>query len=196
MQYQKYLILIAGLLLNLPINAYEPQIRMLVDTCIACHGNNGSSVGSATPNIANMREALFVKAMQDMQSGERPSTIMGVIAKGYTDAEIRIMAKFFSQQQAIPHRQDFDAQKAQKGRQLHNLYCNGCHKIEGPTELLSNNLAGQQIPYLRHRLNEFINDADPTISPLMKNALQHFIEKNSRDSFDYLVHYYASLGGE
>ncbi|MBE9562279.1 MAG: hypothetical protein IMF12_05385, partial [Proteobacteria bacterium] len=167
-----------------------------VDTCIACHGTDGSSVGSATPNIANMREKLFIKAMQDMQSGERPSTVMGVIAKGYTDSEIRVMAQFFSQQQAVPHRQNFDAEKAKKGRQLHNLYCNGCHKIEGNTQLLSNNLAGQQMPYLLHRLTEFVNDADPTISPLMKNALKHFIENNSQESLDDLVHYYASLGGK
>ncbi len=195
-QKYKYLAIIAGLLLNLSANASDPQIHMLVDTCIACHGTDGSSVGSATPNIANMREALFIKAMQDMKSGERPSTVMGVIAKGYTDNEIRIMANFFNQQQAILHRQNFDVQKAQKGRQLHNLYCNGCHTIEGPTDLLSNNLAGQQMPYLRHRLTEFINDADPTVSPLMKNALKHFIDNNSQESLDYLIHYYASLGGK
>ncbi|MFK5971545.1 MAG: hypothetical protein QM487_15700 [Candidatus Marithrix sp.] len=193
----KYFILIIGLLFNLPINAANPQIHMLVDTCIACHGTDGSSVGSATPNIANMREKLFIKAMQDMRSGERSSTVMRVIAKGYTDSEIRIMAQFFSQQQAIPHRQDFDSERAVKGRQLHNLYCNGCHKIEGKTtELLSNNLAGQQMPYLRHRLTEFINDSDPTLSPLMKNALKHFIDNNSQDSLENLIHYYASLGGK
>jgi sulfide dehydrogenase cytochrome subunit len=186
----------SGLLLNLSVNADDPQIHMLVDTCIACHGTDGSSVGSATPNIANMRETLFIKAMRDMRSGERPSTVMRVIAKGYTDGETRIMAKFFSQQQAIPHKQDFDVQKAQKGRKLHNLYCNGCHKIEGPTKLLSNNLAGQQMFYLRHRLNEFVSDTDPTISPLMKNALKHFIDNNSQASLDYLIHYYASLGGK
>ncbi|MCK5876009.1 MAG: hypothetical protein KAG43_00120 [Candidatus Marithrix sp.] len=196
MSYKKCFILIVGLLFNLSVNASNSQIHMLVDTCIACHGPDGSSVGLATPNIANMRENLFIKAMQDMQSGERPSTVMKVIAKGYTDSEIRVMAKFFSQQQATPHRQEFDAEKAKQGRQLHNLYCNGCHKIEGPTQLLSNNLAGQQIPYLQHRLTEFINDADPTISPLMKNALKHFIANNSEESLDDLVHYYASLGGK
>ncbi|MDM8568362.1 hypothetical protein QUF50_02375 [Thiotrichales bacterium HSG1] len=196
MSYKHYIILTIGLLLNLSAHASNPQIHMLVDTCIACHGINGSSVGSATPNIANMREKLFIKAMQDMQSGERPSTVMGVIAKGYTTNEIKLMAQYFSQQQAIPHRQDFDTEKAKKGRDLHNLYCNGCHKIEGQTQLLSNNLAGQQIPYLRHRLTEFINDADPTISPLMKNALKHFIANNSQESLDDLIHYYASLGGK
>jgi cytochrome subunit of sulfide dehydrogenase len=190
----KYTLFFTVWLFTLPINALEsqsPQVSMLVNTCIACHGINGSSIGPATPIIAGMRKPLFLKAMRDMKSGQRPSTVMGLIAKGYTDHEFQLMADFFSQQKIIRYPQAFDPEKAKKGRQLHNLYCNGCHKIEGPTELLSNNLAGQKMPYVRQRLLEFINDEDPT-TPVMTSSLKHFIENNSESDFDALIHYFGS----
>ena len=40
----------------------------------------------------------FVKAMQDFQSGARPNTLMGPIAKGFSEAEIRSMASYFAKQ--------------------------------------------------------------------------------------------------
>jgi sulfide dehydrogenase cytochrome subunit len=65
---------------------------MLSNTCAGCHGTNGASGGPATPTIAGLEEEYFVDVMNQFKSGERYSTIMGHIAKGYTDDEIKKMA--------------------------------------------------------------------------------------------------------
>ncbi len=196
MYYQrlKYTMLFSAWLFTLPVNALQtqtPQVSMLVNTCVACHGLKGSSVGPATPIIAGMHKPLFLKAMRDMKSGKRPSTVMGLIAKGYTDHEFQLMADFFTQQKIVRYPQPVDKEKTRRGRLLHNLYCNGCHKIEGPTELLSNNLAGQKMPYIRQRLFEFINGEDQT-TPVMASSLKHFIQNNSESDLDDLIHYFGS----
>lgn len=75
--------------------AAEPSGRAIAATCNGCHGPDGMSVGTV-PSLAG-REAKFTEQqMQDFKSGKRPSTIMGRIAKGYNDAEIDAVAKYYS----------------------------------------------------------------------------------------------------
>ncbi|MEW6728293.1 MAG: cytochrome C [Pseudomonadota bacterium] len=72
---------------------------MLAQTCAGCHGTQGRlQHASAFMPLAGMGEASFVKAMQDFQSGARPNTLMGPIAKGFSEAEIRSMASYFAKQ--------------------------------------------------------------------------------------------------
>jgi len=182
-------------MITLAVSAIEKntaaQVSMLVNTCVACHGNDGSSVGPATPSIAGMRKPLFIKAMQDMKSGKRPSTVMRLLAKGYTDEEVEMMADFFSKQEVVRYTQNFDHEKAQRGKELHNQYCDGCHKIEGRDQPLFNVLSGQWRPYLKFRLSDFRNgDAS---SSMMASALEYFIMNNeSEESLEDLLHFYAS----
>jgi len=196
MHLLKYiLLLITGLMVTLMVSAIErnspAQVSMLVNTCVGCHGNDGSSVGPATPSIAGMRQPLFIKAMQDMKSGKRPSTVMGLLAKGYTDEEIEMMADFFSKQEVVRYTQNIELEKAERGKQLHKQYCDGCHKIEGRTQALFNTLAGQWMSYLKFRLSDFRNgDAS---SSMMASALEYFILKNeSEESLEDLLHFYGS----
>ena len=46
--------------------------------------------------LAGMPEAKFIRAMEDFRSGARPATLMGHVAKGYSDEEIKAMAEFFA----------------------------------------------------------------------------------------------------
>lgn len=186
------LLLLAGLMLNYSAYASEARVSMLVDTCVGCHGNYGNSAGPATPNIGGMRKSLFIKAMTDMKTGKRPSTVMHVIAKGYTDKEIALMAEFFSKQPSVTkYSQRFDTEKARQGEMLHEQHCSGCHKIDGPRKPLGNKVAGQWMPYLRHRISEFRNGADTT-SPVMASALEYFLKVHKEDGVENLIHYYGS----
>jgi sulfide dehydrogenase cytochrome subunit len=186
------LLLLTGLMLNLPTFASEARVLMLVDTCVGCHGSDGNSVGPATPSIAGMRESLFIKAMTDMKSGKRPSTVMHVIAKGYTDKEIALMATFFNKQTFTnKYTQLFEKNKARQGEMLHEQHCSGCHKINGSQKPLGNKVAGQWIPYLRHRLSEFRNGTDTT-SPIMASALEYFLKVHKDDGIENIIHFYGS----
>ncbi|MEJ2142380.1 MAG: cytochrome C [Gammaproteobacteria bacterium] len=71
---------------------------MLSNSCAACHGTHGKSPG-AIPSINGKSASFLSKALKDFRSGERPSTVMGRHAKGYTDEEIELIAQHFSRAQ-------------------------------------------------------------------------------------------------
>lgn len=82
------------------VGAQEPinkKARNLAASCAACHGTNGHSSGG-TPVLAGMSKTLFVSTMKDFKTGARPATVMHQHAKGYSDAEIELLAEFFAAQ--------------------------------------------------------------------------------------------------
>jgi cytochrome c553 len=73
--------------------------RDLAATCAACHGTEGRSRGGV-PSLAGREKDELVRAMRAFRTGERPSTIMQQLAKGYSDAEIDAAAAYFATQKA------------------------------------------------------------------------------------------------
>ncbi len=65
--------------------------------CLGCHPSKGNVI-SAVPDIYSMNEQQFVQAMSVFQAGTRSATVMGRIAKGYTQADFVSMARFFAHQ--------------------------------------------------------------------------------------------------
>ena len=90
-----------GMALSLPVwsadaAAPAPSGEMMGNTCAGCHGTQGRLQGEAFRPLAGMNQATFIRAMEDFRSGARPATLMGHVAKGYTDDEIKAMAEFFA----------------------------------------------------------------------------------------------------
>ena len=50
------------------------------------------------PRLIGRNPADIVTAMQAFQSGQRPSTVMDRIAKGFTDDEIKAIAAWYGAQ--------------------------------------------------------------------------------------------------
>jgi len=70
----------------------------LAHTCAACHGTQGRLGDEAFMPLAGMPPAQFVRSMQDFRAGRRPATLMGYVARGFTDADLRAMADYFARQ--------------------------------------------------------------------------------------------------
>ncbi len=182
--------LIAGLL-TVGASAAADEIasaELLAFQCAGCHGFNGHSVGPATPSIAGFSQEYFVQAMMDYKEGNRYATIMDRIAWGYSEAEIEAMAEFFAAQPYLPAQQDFDADLAARGAEIHGSSCNNCHS-EGGTypELDSAQLAGQWIPYLEDAFEDFIEHGRP-----QPRGMQRRLADFSDADVQALIHYYAS----
>jgi len=94
----KYLVLaFAALAITFnPAHAAEPTGEAMAATCAACHGTHGKLGTVEYMPLAGMAETEFVRAMQDFRSGKRLSTLMGHVANGFSDNEIRAMAKYFA----------------------------------------------------------------------------------------------------
>ena len=73
------------------------QAPLAAQGCLGCHGPNGAGIGSV-PGLAGRDQAELVAQMRAFRANERPATIMGRIARGYTEAEIAASAAYFAQQ--------------------------------------------------------------------------------------------------
>jgi cytochrome subunit of sulfide dehydrogenase len=75
------------------------NIRSLAATCANCHGTNGKAQdGSAVVSLAGLPKDYIVAQMAAFKSGARPATVMHQLAKGYSDAQIEQIARYFAAQ--------------------------------------------------------------------------------------------------
>jgi len=163
----------------------------LAGTCAGCHGTNGYSVGDTMPSIAGLNKRYLMKTMEDFKSDVRPSTIMGRIARGYSDQDLETIAAFFAAQkwQAAP--QKVDAKKAEAGAKLHEEACASCHGKDGSyNEKETPRLAGQWLRYTYMQLVDLHDIERPTADPY---EMHKRIEQLSREEIDALSNYYASV---
>ncbi len=73
--------------------ADSPSSAVLASTCFSCHGTDGKSVG-AMPSLAGKSVTYIAQTMRKFRSGEQESTVMGRIAKGFSEAEIDALAAY------------------------------------------------------------------------------------------------------
>ena len=165
---------------------------MLSDTCSGCHGTDGASVGPASPTIAGISNDYFVEIMQGFASGDIPSTIMGRIAKGYTEDEIKAMAKHYSGLKFASAKQKHDAALVDKGAKLHDKYCEKCHAEGGSSaEDDSGILKGQWTPYVRWSLEDYTSGKREATKK-MKKKLDKLVEKEGDAGIEALLNFYAA----
>ena len=167
--------------------------RMLAETCAGCHGTDGASVGPASPTIAGMTGEYFMELMQGFRDDSVYSTVMGRIAKGYTDEEIALMASFFAGKQFAPAKQEFDAKLAEKGAKLHDKYCEKCHSEGG--KIIEDEeyyiLAGQWTPYLQNAVSDFREDRRE-MPKKMRSKMEDLLEREQEAGLEALFAFYAS----
>jgi cytochrome subunit of sulfide dehydrogenase len=78
--------------------------RDLASTCFTCHGTDGNSAGGIPPSLAGRASGELVQMMKDFQSGKRPATVMHQQARGYTDAQLKLIASYFESVKPTPPR--------------------------------------------------------------------------------------------
>ncbi len=81
-------------------HAADPNLgRNLAATCANCHGTNGNAVkGSGLDALAGMEKAKLLQKLADFKSGDKPASVMHQISKGYTDAQLDLIATYFAAQ--------------------------------------------------------------------------------------------------
>jgi len=73
-----------------------PPARGLAATCSSCHGTDGRSATKEVASLAGLPKDYIVAQMKAFRDGARPATIMHQLAKGYNDAQIELLADYFS----------------------------------------------------------------------------------------------------
>ena len=70
----------------------------LAATCGACHGTVGDTRGATLPRLAGQSRQTLLTTLKAFKTGQRPTTIMTQIAKGYTDEQLDLLAAYFAAQ--------------------------------------------------------------------------------------------------
>jgi cytochrome subunit of sulfide dehydrogenase len=91
--------LLAGAVAS-PLGAQSPAERpeappLIAQACSGCHGQAGAGSGSV-PKIAGYNRELFIAQWAAFRTKQRPATIMDRVATGYSDAEVAVLADYFS----------------------------------------------------------------------------------------------------
>jgi sulfide dehydrogenase cytochrome subunit len=128
---------------------------MLANTCAGCHGTDGASAGEIMPIIGGMEKEFMQTVLMEFKSGERESTIMGRIAKGYSDNELKAIASYLAAKPWVSSPVKADPKLAAVGKKIHEEKCKTCHEDGGRVqEDEAPRLAGQWPDYTLHYLKE------------------------------------------
>lgn len=74
------------------------RASLLTQPCFACHGVNGASTGLPIPSLMGLPEEHLSASLLAFKKGERPSTLMTRIAKGYSDEDLKLIANYIATQ--------------------------------------------------------------------------------------------------
>lgn len=85
-------------LASAPVLAVDADLaRNLAATCANCHGTNGRSLGGMETLAGVDKDRLLAK-LREFRSGAKPATIMHQISKGYSEAQLELIAVWFAAQ--------------------------------------------------------------------------------------------------
>lgn len=143
------------------------------------------------PSIAGSTAEYFTDTMKAFKSGERKATVMGRVAKGYSDEDIGKMAGYFSQQKAVGMKQSFDRTDAALGKKLHDEYCEKCHEDGGRNNEEGPVLSGQSKLYLTYSMEDF-KMSHREGPKKMSKKVKSMVEKHGKGGVDAVLNYYAS----
>ena len=80
-------------------NLSPKGVASMASACAMCHGTYGQPTpGSPVTRLASRPAERIVEAMREFKEGKREATIMHQIARGFSDAEIAALARYFEAQ--------------------------------------------------------------------------------------------------
>lgn len=191
-----------------PLAGAEPEAKadtakgqsIASGVCAACHGADGNSPTAANPKLAGQTPEYIQKQLVNFKptpgkKAERENPVMGGMAGGLSDQDIRDIAAYFSAQSSKPgaarHPETLEqGRKLWRGGDLARGIpaCAGCHGAAGaglPTQYPR--LAGQYAEYTEAQLKAFRagerrNDANK----MMQSIASRMSDPDIRAVADYI----------
>jgi sulfide dehydrogenase cytochrome subunit len=161
---------------------------MLANACAGCHGTNGLS-STPMPIISGLNQDYLKTILKQYKEDERPSTIMGRLARGYSDEQLDLMAAFFASQNWLSPPQTLDEDLVNEGGKLAEEKCTMCHEDGGRyMDASIPRLAGQWRRYLEIAMEEY---KDPN-RKMPSEGMVSIMETVSHEEISALAHFFAS----
>jgi cytochrome c553 len=90
-------------------------------SCVSCHGDNGNSMVSTFPKLAEQHPSYLIKQLQAFKSGTRKDPMMSSMAMGLTDEDMVDIAAYYAAQKVSANElpvlddEDEDEKPAEEG---------------------------------------------------------------------------------
>ena len=134
------------------------DIRDRLQTCIACHGENGVSEVPANPILAGQEYYYIYVQLKDMKSGLRSSPIMSPMVADIEKEEMKRIAEYFSKQAWPVIDYEADEKAIATGKKaIAAGQCIACHLGSFSGNSRVPRLAGQHTEYLNNTMLDFKN---------------------------------------
>jgi cytochrome c553 len=100
---------IAAFFAGTPLKPGNPPVGKAPESaqlCVACHGQDGVGITPQYPSLAGQHADYIERALHDYKKGGRKNPIMGTFAGQIKDADVKVLAKYYSQQQPSLHTEE------------------------------------------------------------------------------------------
>lgn len=179
----------------------EPPPRAVRDVCWRCHNVNGTGRGPGVfPSLAGQRASYLYGSLRAFRDRNRFSGIMGEIATGLSDQDMREIAAYFERLPSRKPEGSGDDGSMARGRTiategLPERDIPACAECHGPTALPKNpaypRLAAQHVRYLTSQLmllQERRRGGTPNV-----NLMHVFVNRLHQNEIRDVAYYYSTL---
>ncbi|WP_299437143.1 hypothetical protein [uncultured Rhodospira sp.] len=171
----------------------DPTVEVMAGACTFCHGTDGNGIGAAIPSITGLPSDQFIYMMETYQDDSNPSTVMGRIARGYSESQIEDLAVYFGDKPfERPAQPWIDETMIAEGKELAAEYCESCHENEGRDGEGVGILAGQKLQYMRFSVDDFLSGARE-MERRQARKFRDLMEDHGDEGFEKILNYYASV---
>lgn len=131
--------------------------------------------------------------MKAYRTGERASSVMNRIAKGYTDTQIERVADYLAKLPYKAAKQTTNATLVARGKVVHESNCQFCHAGSGNDMGFTGTLLdGQWSTYLHATLQDYYAGRNSNVPTEMAHQLKNLKTQFGDDVLLALAQYYAS----
>jgi cytochrome c553 len=137
-----------------PLQAQQPR---QLELCITCHGPQGNSQNSQFPSLAGQPKVFIENQLVLIREGLRDIPQMKGVLDGMRDADLIVLASYFSAQTPIrTPAGPVNSATYQRGKDLaSNMRCGICHLPDFVGQQQVPRLAGQHEAFLLFAMKQF-----------------------------------------
>lgn len=169
------------------ISIADTDVKKLIVSCSACHGDLGISKDNKWPNLAGQKEGYLLSQLKAFKEQSRKNEPMTEILSKLTEGDLNKIAKYYASLSFIKP----TASHVNKAGQNVRSACISCHGMQGKT--VNNtwpNLAGQNKGYLFKQLMDF--SSKKRKSMIMNVIASELNEQQMKD----VAEYYEQIGSK
>ena len=178
--------LLCGLL---PSQAQQPPPQQL-SLCMACHGPQGNSQMPLIPSLAGQPKVFIENQLVLIREGLRDIPQMKGMLDGLKDAELVVLANYFSTQTPVRVATPVNSVTYQRGKDLaQKMLCASCHLPDYVGRQQIPRLAGQQEEFLIYSMTQFRDHAGLGRDTIMAASLYGLKDPDLADLAHFLVNF-------